>query len=191
MALSLEKQVIFPLRLSVPYGAVASGGSTRAYFRHTATTGGTVFTGGSWGQGVQQEWPSPQSQARHPEELSTQSIPKSRTGQAEPSLASKPGSASAPPCPPAPSCPVPALPAPTPHPTPSFAFQEKKKNVSVGSERHPGKESKEPVPRWASSGAGKDRGKGGVCLGRAALSPAPPPVTQDLGTCWPEHGGRA
>lgn len=69
--------------------------------------------------------------------------------------------------------------------------RKKKKNVSVGSERHPGKESKEPVPRWASSGAGKDRGKGGVCLGRAALSPAPLPATQDLGTCWPEHGGRA
>lgn len=35
MALSLEKQVIFSLRLSVPYGAVATTGSLRAYFRHS------------------------------------------------------------------------------------------------------------------------------------------------------------
>lgn len=45
------------------------------------------------------------------------------------------------------------------------------------------------MPRWASSGAGNDRGKGRVCLGRAALSPAPLPATpgpEDLlaGSRW-------
>lgn len=172
MALSLEKQVIFPLRLSVPYGAVASGGSTRAYFRHTATTGGTVFTGGSWGQGVQQEWPS---QARHPEELSTQSIPKSRTGQAEPSLASKPGSASAPPCPPAPSCPVPALPAPTPHPTPSFAFQEKKKKCFCWIRKAPGKGVQGASAEVGQLGGWKRQREGRGVLGEGGTQPRAPP----------------
>lgn len=182
MALSLEKQVIFLGRWPVVV--------QRGLISDTQLPLGELYSLGVAGD--ERCSKSGRHPSRRPVILKNSALSPSRSpARAEPSLASKPGSASAPPCPPAPSCPVPALPAPTPHPTPSFAFQEKKKNVSVGSERHPGKESKEPVPRWASSGAGKDRGKGGVCLARAALSPAPLPATQDLGTCWPEHGGRA
>lgn len=190
MALSLEKQVIFPLRLSVPYGAVASGGSTRAYFRHTATTGGTVFTGDSWGREVQQEWPSPQAQARHPEELSTQSIPKSRTGQNPPwplSLAL--------PLLPLALQPLPAQCQPFLPPllTPLLVLLSRKKKKMFLLDQ---KGTRERSPRsqcrgGPARGLEKTEGRAGCAWRGRHSAPRPLPATQDLGTCWPEHGGRA